>query len=501
MTRNVSNEALLARAMLDRGIKHFVFTGCAEDSALLKLLKNAPDIDIRFAIDERNAAYYAMGIAIEANAPAAVIASDGTGASNYLPAATEAFYQGLPLLMIEERTAGIDTVQPGCFDAYRTVAGCVLSLAAPDSAETRCRAVDISHALSVLENNIFGRTPVFISYEKSAADGGASSAECDCIDSLNIYSSTALWESKCRELEGYGAAIIAEENVDTAALAAFAEKFGCRIIAGAALSAPVKGSVPLGGLIGSKAVELAGIKRIITLSRTSAGRVEALAAKGIFKGMSHWHIAADGFFYDPFRSLDTVFCCEPDYFLRTMASLCRKSCTAGTVSYTPAKTVPNATLAELVKTVLSKAGNSCVQFSVCGCEDTLNSIDIPGNVRLLTASAGNVSTGCLSIFMGFAYNNPQECYLIIDDKSFFKDMNALAIRHVGSNAHILLVDTGYASGMSYFGSCDHSDAADSIESWMKDVGAAYISVGDGSELPQEFFRSGREMAILARVSL
>ena len=50
--------------------------------------------------DERSAAYFGMGLAIQWRKPVACLCTSGTAASNYLPAVTEAFYTGVPLIMI-----------------------------------------------------------------------------------------------------------------------------------------------------------------------------------------------------------------------------------------------------------------------------------------------------------------------------------------------------------------------------------------------------------------
>lgn len=50
--------------------------------------------------DERSAAYYGMGIAAQLRQIVACVCTSGTAASNYLPAVTEAYYTGIPLIVI-----------------------------------------------------------------------------------------------------------------------------------------------------------------------------------------------------------------------------------------------------------------------------------------------------------------------------------------------------------------------------------------------------------------
>lgn len=53
-----------------------------------------------FFFEERSAAFFALGLMKQKNKPVAVITTSGTAAAELLPAAIEAYYQGLPLILI-----------------------------------------------------------------------------------------------------------------------------------------------------------------------------------------------------------------------------------------------------------------------------------------------------------------------------------------------------------------------------------------------------------------
>jgi 2-succinyl-5-enolpyruvyl-6-hydroxy-3-cyclohexene-1-carboxylate synthase len=59
-----------------------------------------PDIRVYTHIDERGAAFFALGLALASNKPVAVLCSSGTATANFFPAVIEARYSGVPLLVL-----------------------------------------------------------------------------------------------------------------------------------------------------------------------------------------------------------------------------------------------------------------------------------------------------------------------------------------------------------------------------------------------------------------
>ena len=59
-----------------------------------------PAIRVYSHIDERGAAFFALGLALASGKPAAVLCSSGTATANFYPAVIEARYSGVPLLVV-----------------------------------------------------------------------------------------------------------------------------------------------------------------------------------------------------------------------------------------------------------------------------------------------------------------------------------------------------------------------------------------------------------------
>ncbi|MGB2253134.1 MAG: thiamine pyrophosphate-binding protein, partial [Flavobacteriaceae bacterium] len=51
-------------------------------------------------VDERSAAFFAMGMAQQLNTPTAVVCTSGSALLNFYPAVAEAFYSNIPLVVI-----------------------------------------------------------------------------------------------------------------------------------------------------------------------------------------------------------------------------------------------------------------------------------------------------------------------------------------------------------------------------------------------------------------
>ncbi|ARV14707.1 2-succinyl-5-enolpyruvyl-6-hydroxy-3-cyclohexene-1-carboxylic-acid synthase [Polaribacter sp. SA4-12] len=61
---------------------------------------NHPEIETLSVVDERCAAFFALGIAQQTQKPVAIVCTSGSALLNYYPAITEAFYSNIPLVVI-----------------------------------------------------------------------------------------------------------------------------------------------------------------------------------------------------------------------------------------------------------------------------------------------------------------------------------------------------------------------------------------------------------------
>jgi 2-succinyl-5-enolpyruvyl-6-hydroxy-3-cyclohexene-1-carboxylate synthase len=83
-----------------KGIKHVVIAPGSRNAPLTISFNRHPDFTCHSIVDERCAAFFAMGLAQQLNEPVAICCTSGTASLNFASAIAEAFYQKIPLLIL-----------------------------------------------------------------------------------------------------------------------------------------------------------------------------------------------------------------------------------------------------------------------------------------------------------------------------------------------------------------------------------------------------------------
>lgn len=85
---------------LEKGINHIVISPGSRNAPLTIGFTHHPEMKTYSVVDERSAAFFALGIAQQIQKPVALVCSSGSAVLNYYPAISEAFYSDIPLVVI-----------------------------------------------------------------------------------------------------------------------------------------------------------------------------------------------------------------------------------------------------------------------------------------------------------------------------------------------------------------------------------------------------------------
>ncbi len=90
----------LAATLLKKGVMDIVFSPGSRNAPLINTFTAAAGFRCLNIVDERSAAFFAMGMAMHLGRPVAVACTSGSAVLNYAPAIVEAYYQKIPLLVL-----------------------------------------------------------------------------------------------------------------------------------------------------------------------------------------------------------------------------------------------------------------------------------------------------------------------------------------------------------------------------------------------------------------
>jgi 2-succinyl-5-enolpyruvyl-6-hydroxy-3-cyclohexene-1-carboxylate synthase len=115
---NLERARRLLADLREAGVSAFCVCAGSRNSPLLAVIGSTAGVEVYSFVDERSAAFFALGRSKRDGRPVAVVTTSGTAVAELLPAAVEAFYSGVPLLLVTaDRPARFrGTGAPQCID-------------------------------------------------------------------------------------------------------------------------------------------------------------------------------------------------------------------------------------------------------------------------------------------------------------------------------------------------------------------------------------------------
>ncbi|WP_066063219.1 2-succinyl-5-enolpyruvyl-6-hydroxy-3-cyclohexene-1-carboxylic-acid synthase [Neobacillus soli] len=92
--------AAFVAELLSSGVTDVVVSPGSRSTPMAMVMAEHPTLKVHIHVDERSAAFFALGIAKASNRPVAILCTSGTAAANYFPAIVEARYARVPLIVL-----------------------------------------------------------------------------------------------------------------------------------------------------------------------------------------------------------------------------------------------------------------------------------------------------------------------------------------------------------------------------------------------------------------
>lgn len=535
MYTELKSYQIIIALLKEYGIRRCVLSAGSRNVPFVHSVEEDPFFECYSVVDERSAGYFALGLAQESGEPVVISCTSSTATCNYWPPVAEAYYQGVPLVVLtSDRDPAMlgqweDQMidQVGMYD--RHVRKSVnLPIVNDRDDWLFCQRL-VNEALLELDHR--GAGPVHINVPMRSYNNSFNVRELPevtRIHRVDALDGDETWRPFADRLASAGRILVVagQATGSSPELASALESFcsSCN----AAVAAEYMANVPrdhafnptlcmeyryvtekkfaefLPDIVVSFGGNMtAGLKDML---RRFAGRFE------------HWSVREDGSVCDMFKSLTTVFEAAPGTFFDRMADLIADGGNDGTYlaslkEYEAQAAVPKLpwSNALAIKKVVERIpSGSILHLAVNNAIRLANFFELKPSVKVYANIGTHGIDGPLSSLLGQAAASGKPAYLVVGDLAFFYDMNALRLRHIGANVRILLLNNQGGEEF-YFNRMWKNEASDlhttarhhtKAEGWVRECGFRYLSAHSEAELDEAlgaFFDDGAEEPVLLEV--
>ena len=518
------------------GISHCVLSAGSRNVPFVHSIEEDPDFHCYSVVDERSAGYFALGLAQELHEPVVISCTSSTATCNYWPSVAEAYYQGVPIIVLtsdrDPEMLGqwedqmIDQV--GMYDRHVRKSVNLPIINNRDD-EIYCQRL-VNEAL--LELNHHGTGPVHINVPMKSYNNSFNVKELPQvtkIERLCLSDSKSQWDNQIAKLKKAKRILVtcgqnsyvspSSQN----AISEFFKKYNCAVSIEYMSNIDLAEGLNLNVCMDSRYVIQKKVKELLPEIVISFGG-------NIFSGIKeqlrkfagqfeHWLIQEDGRVVDLYKSITTIFECKPEYFFQYCLASADDNAKNDRHYYDEFKRYVDSVVypdfpwshVYAIKEVVEKIpSESILHLSINDSIRITNFFKLNPKIKTYANIGTHGIDGCLSSFLGQAAVSQNQSYLIIGDLAFFYDMNALRLRHIKNNVHILLINNEGGSEF-YFNRMWKNNASDlhttarhhtKAELWVKSNDFIYLSACDKQSLQEalkQFMRNDLEKPVFLEV--
>lgn len=448
-------------------VRHIVLSPGTRHVPLVHIVESDDFFHCYSIVDERSAAYFALGLSEAINEPVAFSCTSATASCNYMPAMKEAFERNIQLIALTAdkqrylRFHGasqvinqVDMYKPFCKYSIDLP---VIKNSSDEWYSNRC----INEAL--LELNHHGKGPVQINFLEPADINELASFKsgdmpvCRKISRIDNWNNLPKWKSELVSKKRI--LVICGQYIDTDCrlkngLERFSERYNCVITYDNFSNVTHEKFIP--STLLSTVLNRQEVKKLMPDLIISYGSKSFACLIDNFKdyGVEHWDINPEGRLLDASHSLSRIFECTPEDFFDNITDTNNKSNNEYRLEWLNSLSLRNIDIAGFTnfyavnKVLNALPSGSNVHASVLNSMKFTNLSTLPDH----TLATGNICTdgidGALSTFIGQSQCFDGLSLLVIGDLSYLYDLNA-SITKFGSNVRILLINN-YAGGEFHF---------------------------------------------------
>ena len=515
MPRYITNSILIS-LLAEYKVRHIVLSSGSRNIPFV----SAVETDERFAcysvVDERNAAFFALGISQLLNEPVAIACTSGTAASNYLTGVTEAFYAHAPLIVLtfDRSPYLLNQIETQKIDQPSIFQGAVkksvqLPLIKDEDDIWYCQRL-INEALIALRQHRDGPVHINIPLIGTQNTLVEESVHKDIAEQVNVIDYIAQddvskFKKYAEMLRKKKALLVMGQmgplpEADKAVIRKFCNLYHIPVLADNLSNFRCDEMIFSEGVIkalNSKTVSGYIPDVIISFGANFQERIKDLFREYRDK-ISHWSIEPEGVVRDVFKCQNALFECSPQVFFSRMndyagenyssAYLDKWKTLKGALAMPPMPFSSFYVVQEFSKMI---PADSILHTAILNATRLTQFFELDPSITCFSNVNAFGIDGCLPTFMGHAAVTDRLAFLLIGDLSFFYGMNAAAIKHRKNNIRILVLNNGGGAEFHIMPDSNAIPTIDwhigcahemSVKGWIESMGYEYMTAENKEEL-------------------
>lgn len=462
MYSNIPGVQILVSLLKQYNIKHIVASPGSKNAALVHSLENDDFFKLYSFVDERSAAYFALGLSEKLDVPVCISCTSATATCNYMPAIQEAYERNIQLIALTaDRNPRVkfnmddqNINQVNMYDGFVNYAIDVPNIKNSEQQWyfNRC----VNEALLNLNNGKKG--PIQINFEMDYSLEELSTFPCKEIKKyrkIDKYDDNINWKKIADEIKDKKVLVFCASNFYSDSLLKKQilkfKELSNAVVIGDYYSNMIDNNIINASIIsnfyGNKNVENLKPDIIILIGDVIYMPLK-VNSKLFVTGVETWQISEDLRLNDGFRNVKKIFKInELTFFENINKNMERTNKNSNYFSnwknMIDLVKFPNLEFTHMNairKLIISLPDNVLIHTSVLDAIRITNYFELPKGVKCFGNIGADGIDGALSTFLGQASKYKNElAFLIIGDLSLMYDMNALFM-DIPNNVRIMVIN-------------------------------------------------------------